>query len=94
MRAAVIGIAGFCYRQCRISRREYTLTVRFNPDALRTIREARSITQQDLGDQFGRRSSINVYERGRSAPSLANIGRLAKLLDVPYTDLITEDESE
>ncbi|SEO01616.1 helix-turn-helix domain-containing protein [Actinacidiphila rubida] len=68
------------------------MTLKFSPEELRRIRESKGMTQQALGDAYGRPASINAYERGRNTPGLASIGRLAKVLGVPYTALIVDTD--
>lgn len=55
----------------------------FQPDRLRGIREAKGLTQEDIQSLTGiDHSRIARYERGKGTPSVDNLDRLARALDV------------
>ena len=66
------------------------MSLQFNPDALRRLREERGIPQGQLSlTVCNNRNRLNAYECGRKVPSLELIGRIADALGVEYTALIT-----
>jgi transcriptional regulator with XRE-family HTH domain len=57
--------------------------VPFEPNRLRGIREAKSLTQEDVQNLTGiDHSRIARYERGKGTPTIDNLDRLARALDV------------
>ncbi|MBI2798552.1 helix-turn-helix transcriptional regulator [Candidatus Saccharibacteria bacterium] len=55
---------------------------------LRKIRESKGISQEKLANESGLdRTYVSGIERGRRNPSLINISKLAKGLNVKITDL-------
>ena len=60
--------------------------------SIKTIREARKLTQQDLADAAGiDRKTINRIEKGHHYPTLPILFAIAFELDVPPTILLDED---
>jgi transcriptional regulator with XRE-family HTH domain len=50
-------------------------------DAIRAAREARGLTQQKLGENFGiTKSAVNMWESGKNVPDLRKLGRLIQIL--------------
>lgn len=57
-------------------------------DALRLLREARKLTQRQVGEALQIDASVvSAWERGRSSPSARRLGDLADLLDLDLGDL-------
>lgn len=53
---------------------------------LRSLRSARGLSLRDLSVRSGLTASfISQVERGRASPSIASLGRLAEVLEVPVT---------
>jgi transcriptional regulator with XRE-family HTH domain len=49
--------------------------------AIRAAREARGMTQKELGDHFGiSKSAVNMWESGKNVPDLRKLGKLIHLL--------------
>lgn len=80
-------------------------TRHFDPDALRRIRRARGMTQQQLADAMGvaRHYAVSWERQGRDPatgrpravePEPANLVRLAEILDVAPHELTTVDVEE
>jgi transcriptional regulator with XRE-family HTH domain len=58
---------------------------------LRAVRGEKQLSQDDLAEVSGlHRTYIGGIERGERNPSLMNIGRLAKALDVRVEDLVRD----
>ncbi|MER7695562.1 helix-turn-helix transcriptional regulator [Streptomyces sp. NPDC096095] len=71
------------------------MSLRFDPDALRRMREQQGISQGQLSRQVaGNRIAVNAWECGRKVPTLDTIGRLADALGIEYTDLISRTSRE
>ncbi|GHD56038.1 helix-turn-helix domain-containing protein [Streptomyces goshikiensis] len=69
------------------------MSLKFDPDALRRLREERGLSQGKLSVAVtGDRVRVNAFECGRSTPTLATIGHIADALGVEYTALITRGE--
>ena len=52
------------------------------PNRIRSYRLQAGLTQRGLATQIGqRRSSVSAWERGRHLPTVANLFRLARVLD-------------
>lgn len=63
--------------------------------ALRKLRLAKKLTQEQLGFETGlRRTFISSLELGEKQPSLATIQKLALALDLPMAKLIQKVEDE
>jgi transcriptional regulator with XRE-family HTH domain len=61
--------------------------------AIRTLREERDMTQDDLGDAAGISYQHASYiERGRRNPSIEVTARIARALSVTLSDLIARAE--
>lgn len=61
--------------------------------AIRTFREQRSMSQEQLGYECGlHRTYVGGIERGERNPSLTNILRIADALEVPPSRLLSESE--
>lgn len=59
---------------------------------LRKLRLEQGLTQEQLAERLGCATTfISRIENGRRSPSLANIGRLAEILDVPVAALFDWD---
>lgn len=59
-------------------------------EAIRQLRTARGITQEDLAhDAQITTSTLSVIERGASNPGWATVRRIARALDVPSAELVT-----
>ena len=62
-------------------------------ERIKNYRKENHLTQQELADMlFVSRSLIAKWEQGRGIPTSDVLEKLAKLLDVPFTDLIGEKE--
>lgn len=60
---------------------------------LRQLREARGLTQEQLGFECGlRRTFISVLELGQQQPTLTSIFKIALALGMPASDLIKKVE--
>lgn len=58
-------------------------------DRVRTLRTARGMSQEDLGEASGlHRTYIGHLERGEVNPSLLNILKVAAALDVDASELV------
>lgn len=56
---------------------------------LRTLREARDLSQEDLAEVIDRAvSSVSNLETGKSLPKLETLIRLSEKLDVPLRELV------
>lgn len=67
----------------------------FKSEALRKARENKGYKQDELAKQvFTTRQSISNWENGKKIPTLENIDRLAKILDVSIDDLIVRNVEE
>jgi len=65
---------------------------------LREAREARGISQRNLGinaglDEFVASTRVNRYETGVHQPSLQTMQKLAKALDMPVAYFYAEDDN-
>lgn len=65
---------------------------------LREAREARGISQRNLGinaglDEFVASTRVNRYETGVHQPSLRTMQKLAKALDMPVAYFYAEDDN-
>lgn len=59
---------------------------------LKTIREKRNLSQEDLGEIVGsRQSTISDIENGRRLPSVKMLFALSEALDVTLNDLASLD---
>ena len=59
---------------------------------LKRLREERSFSQQYLANQAGmNKMLISKYETGRSTPTMDNLGKIAKALDVTVDYLIFDN---
>lgn len=56
--------------------------------ALRKIRRARGLRQEDFSDQSSR-TYLSVLERGKKSPTLEKIQELARVLEVHMLTLLT-----
>jgi transcriptional regulator with XRE-family HTH domain len=57
-------------------------------EALRNLRQAREVTQEDLAEATGiRRSSLSNYERGITRPNLESLDQLLQALGADLHDL-------
>jgi transcriptional regulator with XRE-family HTH domain len=56
--------------------------------ALRKIRKARGLRQEDFSDQSSR-TYLSVLERGKKSPTLEKIQELARVLEVHMLTLLT-----
>ena len=62
---------------------------------LRTLREERGLSQEQLGNEAGSgRTYISQLERGEKGPSLKTVFRLAPHLGVPPSEIVRLVESE
>lgn len=62
---------------------------------LRSLRTARSLTQQELGDKASLSFKyLGAIERGEENPSLKVIGRLADALEVAPRDMLVFEHEE
>ena len=60
-----------------------------NTKLLRSLRKEKGLTQGKLADKVGiTQSAINKFERGFAEPSLATLGRLAKVLGTDIKSLL------
>ncbi len=67
----------------------------FKSEALRKAREKKGYKQDELAKQvFTTRQSISNWENGKKTPTLENVDRLAKILDVSIDDLIVRKVEE
>lgn len=67
----------------------------FKSEALRKAREKKGYKQDELAKQvFTTRQSISNWENGKKVPTLANVDRLAQILDVSIDDLIVRKVEE
>jgi len=56
---------------------------------LKSIREAKKISQQDIADKIGiDRSAISYWESGKADPTMGNVVKVAEALDVDIITLI------
>lgn len=61
---------------------------------LRNIRLSRGLTQQELAELLGsNQASITAWERGPRTPPLVTITRIAEMLNVPLSALISIEET-
>ena len=59
---------------------------------LKRLREEKGFSQQSLAEQAGvNKMLISKYETGRSTPSMENLGRIAKALDVTVDYLVFDN---
>jgi transcriptional regulator with XRE-family HTH domain len=64
----------------------------FNSQALHRIRTQRGLSQAALAKEVGvGQSAISQFESGDVQPSLKTLQRLATVLQVPVTELLTEE---
>jgi transcriptional regulator with XRE-family HTH domain len=60
---------------------------------LKKFREARGLTQAQLGDLLGKQDeAISNFERGRVYPSLRTLEQLARIFEVPVKDFFEESQ--
>jgi transcriptional regulator with XRE-family HTH domain len=65
------------------------------PGRLRTIREARGLTQRDLARRTGiSHTTIAKIERGDISPTIATLQKIVAGLNLPVTALIAAEEDE
>ncbi|MBN2877884.1 MAG: helix-turn-helix transcriptional regulator [Bacilli bacterium] len=61
-------------------------------DNIKKIRKEKGLTQEDLATQlFVTRQLISKWEQGKSLPNIADVERLAIILEVSINDLIDDD---
>lgn len=60
---------------------------------LKYIREKRGMTQQEIADLVGRKStgSISDWESGRTTPNAGNISKIANFFDLKIDDMVERD---
>lgn len=69
--------------------------LRFNRIRLKELREARGMTQHELGAALRvTEHAVYAWEYGRRAPSLQTIDKIAHLLGVPFMDMLTGAQEE
>jgi XRE family transcriptional regulator, fatty acid utilization regulator len=70
--------------------------MKFNGQALRAAREAKGLTQEQLAAAIdGTFGTISKLERGVGGePRLSTITKLARALDVPAPDLVSDEEAD
>ena len=62
-------------------------------ERLRSLREARSLSQRELGELIGLNAgAISHYEVGRRGVSISHAAKLAKALGVTLGELVPVDE--
>jgi transcriptional regulator with XRE-family HTH domain len=60
-------------------------------DRLRTLRARAGLTQQALAERAGLdKQAVSLIENGHQSPRLDTLWRLARALDVPVTELVTD----
>ncbi|MGA9777332.1 MAG: helix-turn-helix domain-containing protein [Limisphaerales bacterium] len=60
-----------------------------------SLRRTRKLTQEQLAEAVGCSVEfISLVERGVNAPSVANLGKFAKILKVEVRELFTFEEKE
>ncbi len=60
---------------------------------IRSMRMRRDMTQAQLAEMCGvSRQAINTIERGRHDPSVSLAFRIARALEVPITELFTDED--
>lgn len=71
------------------------LTARRFGEKLRTLRQQRELTQQDLVEAFGyvNNGYLSSVENGRKSPSLDLVLKVSQFFDVP-TDTLLDDARE
>lgn len=58
-------------------------------ESLKKIRQERKLSQQELAKKLGlAQSTIGMWESGRRTPKIAELNRMAKILDITVTRLI------
>ena len=61
------------------------------PNNLRKAREARKMTQSELGRKIGfGQARISYYEVSRGTPSIPTLIKLSEALDISIDDLLTK----
>lgn len=62
---------------------------------IKNLRELRNLTQEELAERAGLSYKyIGEIERGSGNPTIEILGKLAKALETPLTQLITEKEED
>lgn len=62
---------------------------------LKKLRENSGFTQKQVADSINvERSTYAYYETGKTTPDIDTILKLAKIFNVPYTDILTEEFDE
>ncbi|WP_155961854.1 helix-turn-helix domain-containing protein, partial [Streptococcus dysgalactiae] len=62
------------------------------PSKLREIRKQKGFTQESISQLLGiGQSSYAKWENGKTEPTLENIGKLSKILDVSVDFLLSND---
>lgn len=62
--------------------------------ALRRLRKARGLTQEQLGLDSGvQRNFISLIELGQNQPTISTISKLARALGMKASELVAEAES-
>jgi ribosome-binding protein aMBF1 (putative translation factor) len=65
----------------------------FSPTRLRAAREAAGLSKEALAVALNRPFwTLNAWERGTSAPSIANAQKLARALGLSIDDLVEDSE--
>ena len=55
-------------------------------------KKTRHLNQQELGELFGvSRSTINYWLSGKAKPSLESVKNIAKVLDIPLSELLGKE---
>ena len=64
-----------------------------NPEKIREARKQKGITQEKLSEMLGvKRSVISKYETGLITPSIHQMEKIASALDVPLSQLLSQNE--
>lgn len=72
-----------------------TMIINVFGEVVRDLREKRKLTQENLAEISGfHRTYIGMIERGERNPSLKNIYKIAKSLDVSLTEIFSECEKK
>lgn len=58
---------------------------------LRAAREAKGLSQTQLGAPYFTRGHVSAIELGKTSPAIKSLVHFARKLDVPVRDLIPED---
>jgi transcriptional regulator with XRE-family HTH domain len=60
---------------------------------LKRIREQKNIPQQDIADRLHiTQTAYSLIERGKTKIDTARVYQLAQILNIPYTDLMTDSD--